>query len=283
MAPVGPRKPTNDAEAIREAVSRPTMRFVPMKSAARRAALPDHEAREFPVRRRTRIVDAIQARLSEFGIVLAKGIHDIDRLLAAVEEAPEGTRPAPGSLADQPRDTRDRVATVTARIEIPRREDPLARRLATVPGVTASALAAPTPDVEVFRTGRDYAAWPGLTPKAHSSGGKQRPGGISKAGDRHLRGLLYLGAMACIGARHGKEPREDWLGRVLGRKPVKGVAPTTRARTRGAADRRPLANPYGTRRLGPDQLRGELSGRAGLTRRPDRDRRSSEETVRRET
>jgi transposase len=216
-----------DAEAICEAVSRPTMRFVPVKSAERQAGLLDHKAREFLVRQRTQIVNAIRAHLAEFGIVIAKGTHNIDRLLATVEEAPEATRPALALLADQLRDTHDRIAAVTARIEAAQVEDPLARRLASVPGIgviTASALAATTPDVEVFRTGRDYAAWLGLTPKTHSSGGKERLGGISKAGNRYLRRLLYLGAMSRISAQRGKEPGSDWLSLMPGRKPVKLVA-----------------------------------------------------------
>jgi transposase len=195
-----------DAEAICEAVRRPTMRFVPVKTAERQAALLDHKTREFLVRQRTQVINAIRAHLAEFGIVVPKGIHNIDRLLAAAEEAPEAARPALAMLADQLRDTHDRIAAVTARVEFAQRDDPLARRLATVPGIgaiTASALAATTPDVEVFRSGRDYAAWLGLTPKAHSSGGKERLGGISKAGNRYLRRLLYLGAMARISARRG--------------------------------------------------------------------------------
>lgn len=216
-----------DAEAICEAVSRPTMRFVPVKSAERQAGLLDHKAREFLVRQRTQIVNAIRAHLAEFGIVIAKGIHNVDRLLATAEKAPEAARPALAILADQLRDTHERIATVTTRIEAAQSGDPLARRLATVPGIgaiTASALAATTPDVKTFRTGRDYAAWLGLTPKAHSSGGKERLGGISKAGNRYLRRLLYLGAMSRISARRGKEPGSDWLGRMLERKPIKLVA-----------------------------------------------------------
>jgi transposase len=216
-----------DAEAICEAVRRPTMRFVPVKSAERQAALLDHKTREFLVRRRTQLVNAIRAHLAEFGIVAAKGLHNVDRLLAAAEDTPEAARPAIAALADQLRDTGERIATVTARIEAAQSGDPRARRLTTVPGIgaiTASALAATTPSVEVFRTGRDYAAWLGLTPKARSSGGKERLGSISKAGNRYLRRLLYLGAMSQISARRGKEPGVGWLGRMLERKPVKLVA-----------------------------------------------------------
>ncbi len=135
MAPVGPRKPTNDAEAICETVQRPTMRFVPVKTAERQAALLDHKTREFLVRQRTQVINAIRAHLAEFGIVVPQGIHNIDRLLATTEEAPEAAWPGLTMLADQLRDTHDRIAAVTARIEAPQREDPLARRLASVPGI----------------------------------------------------------------------------------------------------------------------------------------------------
>ncbi len=216
-----------DAEAICEAVTRPTMRFVPIKSSDRQAALLDHKMREFLVRQQTQIVNAIRAHLAEFGIVIAKGIHNVDRLLAAAGDAPNAARPALDLLAAQLRDTRARIATVTGRIAAAQAEDALARRLAGIPGVgvlTASAVAAATPEVDAFRSGRDYAAWLGLTPKPHSTGGKERLGRISKAGDRYLRRLLYLGAMAQISARRGKRPGDDWLWRMLQRKPVKVVA-----------------------------------------------------------
>lgn len=216
-----------DAEAICEAVTRPTMRFVPVKSAERQAALLDHKTREFLVRQQTQIVNAIRAHLGEFGIVVAKGIHNVGRLLAAAEEAPQTARPALDLLSDQLRDTRTRIGEVTKRIEAVQAEDPLARRLATVPGIgvlTASAISATTPEVDAFRSGRDYAAWMGLTPKAHSTGGKERLGRISKAGNRYLRRLLYLGALAQISARRGRKPGTDWLWRMLERKPVKVVA-----------------------------------------------------------
>lgn len=216
-----------DAEAICEAVTRPTMRFVPIKSADRQAALLDHKARDFLVRQQTQTVNAIRAHLAEFGIVVAKGIHNVDRLIEATRDLPEAARPALDLLADQLRDLRGRIDTVTERIGVAQADDLLARRLATVPGIgviSSSALAATTPDVSAFRTARDYAAWLGLTPKPHSSGGKERLGRISKAGNRYLRRLLYLGAMARIAARRRREPCRDWLGQMLARKPVKVVA-----------------------------------------------------------
>lgn len=221
-----------DAEAICEAVTRPTMRFVPVKSADRQAALLDHKARDFLVRQRTQIVNAIRAHLGEFGIVVAKGIQNVDRLLEAAGDVPAAARPALDMLAGQLRDAQARIKEVTARIGEMQGEDALARRLATVPGVgtiSSSAFAATTPDVAAFRSARDYAAWLGLTPRAHSSGGKERLGRISKAGNRYLRRLLYLGAMAQISARRGHREgpagqAPDWLDRMLARKPVKVVA-----------------------------------------------------------
>lgn len=227
-----------DAEAICEAVTRPTMRFVPVKSAERQAALLDHKARDFLVRQRTQTVNAIRAHLSEFGIVVAKGIHNLDRLLEAANDVPVSARPALDLLAGQLRDLEERIEAATARITATQKADALARRLATIPGlgpIASSAFAATTPDVAAFRSARDYAAWLGLTPRAHSSGGKEKLGRISKAGNRYLRRLLYLGAMARISARRGRRivPADwapDWLDRMLARKPVKVVAVALAAR-----------------------------------------------------
>lgn len=221
-----------DAEAICEAVTRPTMRFVPVKSAQTQAALLDHKTRDFLVRQRTQIINAIRAHMGEFGIVVAKGIQNVERLIAAAAAVPEAARAALDMLAEQLIGTQDRIDAVTARIGEKQADDPLARRLATVPGVgtiSSSAFAATTPDVSAFRSGRDYAAWLGLTPKAHSSGGKERLGRISKAGNRYLRRLLYLGAMARVSSRRGRgqgppDAAPDWLDRMLERKPVKLVA-----------------------------------------------------------
>jgi transposase len=130
-------------------------------------------------------------------------------------------------LADQLRETQEKIDDLTARIEAAQKADSLARRLATIPGigaVTASAIAATTPEVDNFRSARDYAAWLGLTPQPHSSGSKERLGRISKAGNRYLRRLLYLGAMAQISARRCRRPGDDWLWRMLQKKPVKVVA-----------------------------------------------------------
>jgi transposase len=203
------------------------MRFVPVKSAERQAALLDHKTRDFLVRQRTQLVNTIRAHLSEFGIVVAKGIHNVERLLAVANELPPAAQAAVDMLASQLRETQEKIGDLTDRIEAAQKTDPLARRLATTPGVgtlTASAIAATTPQVDNFRSARDYAAWLGLTPQPHSSGGKERLGRISKAGNRYLRRLLYLGAMAQISARRSGRPGNDWLWRMLEKKPVKVVA-----------------------------------------------------------
>jgi len=203
------------------------MRFVPVKSAERQAALLDHKTRDFLVRQRTQLVNTIRAHLSEFGLVIAKGIHNVDRLLEAATGLPAAARSAVDMLAGQLRETQEKIDELSCRIETRQKTDPLARRLATIPGVgpvTASAIAATTPEIDNFRSARDYAAWLGLTPQPHSAGGKERLGRISKAGNRYLRRLLYLGAMAQISARRCGRPGDDWLWRMLERKPVKVVA-----------------------------------------------------------
>ena len=183
-------------------------------------------------------MNAIRAHLSEFGIVVAKGIHNLDRLFEVAGDVPEAAGPALDLLAGQLRDLEERIGIATARITATQKTHPLARRLATIPGlgpIASSAFAATTPDVAIFRSARDYAAWLRLTPRAHSSGGKERLGRISKAGNRYPRRLLYLGAMARISARRGRpasshDAAPDWLDRMLARKPVKIVAVALAAR-----------------------------------------------------
>ena len=156
-----------------------------------------------------------------------------NRLLEAARDVPEAARPALGSFAGQLRDLEERIEAATARIAAAQKADPLARRLATIPGlgpIASSAFAATTPDVAAFRSARDYAAWLGLMPRAYSSGGKARLGRISRAGYRYLRRLLCLGAMARISARRGRRTTKaenaapNWVDRMLACKPVKVVA-----------------------------------------------------------
>jgi transposase len=236
-----------DAEAICEAVSRPSMRFVPVKSADRQALLMTHvapkvrlwrNAREFLVHQQTQTVNAIRAHLGEFGIVVAKGIHNADRLIAACDRAdlPVPARKALNLLADQLVDTQRKIEDLTADIHADAKASDAAQRLQTIPGIgpiTASALVAALPDVSDFRSGRDLSAscrrhafgvTIGLTPKPHSTGGKERLGRISKMGNKYLRRLLYLGAIAQVSARRRAEPGEDWLWKIIERKKPKQAA-----------------------------------------------------------
>ena len=218
-----------DAEAICTAVIQPTMRFVPIKTEAQQAVLMQHRARDFLVRQLTQLANAIRAHLGEFGLVVPKGVHNMGRLIAAAEAAdlPAKARIPLDLLAGQFRDTRERIDTVTAQIREAAEADATMCRLQTMPGIgpiTASVLVATLPDVSAFRTSRDLSAWLGLTPKPHSSGGKERLGSISKMGNRYIRRLLYLGAMGVISARRKAEPGDDWLGRLIMTKPLKVAA-----------------------------------------------------------
>ncbi len=204
-----------DAEAICEAVTRPSMRFVPVKSEETQALLMTHKAREFLVRQLTQVTNAIRAHLGEFGIVAPKGVHNVGRLLEAGERAdlPAAARAPLRLLADQFFETRKRIDALTKDIRREAEANVAAKRLQTIPGIgpiTATALAATLPDVTGFRTSRDLSAWLGLTPKPHSSGGKEKLGRISKMGNRYLRRLLYLGAMWVISARRRGPPGDDW-------------------------------------------------------------------------
>lgn len=218
-----------DAEAICEAVIRPNMRFVPLKTEKQQAVLMQHRARDFLVRQLTQLANAIRAHLGEFGIVVPKGVHNMGRLIAEAETAdlpPEARMPL-DLLAGQFRDTKQRIDVMTAQIKADAEVDETARRLQTMPGIgpiTASVLAATLPNVSSFRSARDLPAWLGLTPKPHSSGGKERLGSISKMGNRYIRRLLSLGAMGVISARRLSEPSTDWLGRLVATKPLKVAA-----------------------------------------------------------
>ena len=226
------RRQKTDAAAICEAVTRPSMRFVPVKSEAHQAVLLQHRTRDLLARQMTQIVNAIRAHLAEFGVVAPLGVQHVDRLLeTAAQSVPDHAMEAIKVRAGQFTETRARVDEITQRIEQAQKEDATARRLTPIPGVgaiTASAITATTPDVTQFRTARDDAAWMGLTPRQHSSGGRERIGGISKMGDRYLRKLLYLGALARIRLRRqrgeGEGEGDDWIWRLLERKPAKVAA-----------------------------------------------------------
>jgi len=219
-----------DAEAICEAVSRPRMRFVPVKSAEQQATLMLHTTRELLVKQRTMSVNALRSHLSEFGIIVAKGIGRVDELLELSEKdmtLPNAARAAVKVLAQTLEqvdksldDLEDEIANAHARSE-------MSRLLVEVPGIgklIATAIVASMPDPSVFKSGRDFSAWLGLTPRQNSSGGKQTLGAITKKGNRYIRKLLVLAATSLlnvVGKRTGA--LRDWIVALLAKKPARLV------------------------------------------------------------
>jgi transposase len=195
-----------DAEAICEAVKRPTMRFVPVKTTEQQSALMIHRARDLLVRQRTMLVNALRGHLAEFGLIGAQGLHKVAALVAIIrtstdERIPKGARQVLTVIADQIDEVGAKISALEAQILAWHKSNPVSRRLATIPGIgpiIATAIAATVPDPSVFRNGREFAAWLGLVPRQNSTGGKSRLGGISKRGDSYLRRLLVNGAHAVL-------------------------------------------------------------------------------------
>ena len=217
-----------DAEAICEAVSRPTMRFVAVKSVEQQAMLSVHTTRALLVKQRTMVANALRAQLSELGIVAAQGHEGLYKLMAKLEapseEIPEMMRGALLMLVEQwhALDAKERV--LEKQIVKAVRRDQEARRLIEVPSVgpiIASVTLAKVSDARVFRSGRDFAAWVGLTGRDHGTGGKHRPGRISKQGDRMLRTLLINGASAYLRQQKRRGISDPWLRELLARRPYK--------------------------------------------------------------
>lgn len=221
-----------DAEAICEAMSRPTMRFVAVKTAEQQAALMLAGLRERLTRNLTQLANAIRGYAAEFGIVAAKGRAKIEPLLRRLEADETVPALARALFAEQAREYRQltaRLEAVDAELMAWHRANETSRRLAQIPGVgpvIASLLTMKTPDPTAFRSGRQFAAWIGLTPKDHSTAGKTRLGVITRAGDETLRSLLVVGATAVIWqARRGKgRSASPWLLALLKRKPPKLAA-----------------------------------------------------------
>lgn len=221
------------AAAISEAVLRPSMRFVAVKSPEQQAALMLHRSRNLLVGQRTQLVNMIRAPLAEFGIVVAKGVRHalkiVDRILAgeAVQVPPLAMTPLV-SLAELVRRIQEQIIGLEGELMLWFRGNELARRLATIPGIgylTATALAATVTDPQQFSSGRQFAAWLGITPLQNASGGKERLGRISKMGDRYLRRLLFVGMTSRVGAAsRNPQSADPWLAAMLARKPKKLVA-----------------------------------------------------------
>lgn len=221
-----------DAEAICEAVTRPTMRFVPVKSPDQQSIMVLHKTRQMVMRQRTKLANTIRAHMAEVGIVAPIGRKGLERLLEIIGQdedgrLPEASRSCLRMLADQFSMVRAHILELDRAIVADVRRNERAKRLMAIPGVgplLASAMVAAVPDPAVFRSGRTLAAWIGLVPRQNSSGGKERLGGITKQGNRYLRQLLFVGAMAVIryAERHGTG--RPWLVRLMARRQTKVAA-----------------------------------------------------------
>lgn len=217
-----------DAEAICEAAVRPTMRFVSVKSEETQGAAMVFRVRELLIRQRTQTINALRGHLNEFGQIVPQGVANASKLVALVEcsecELPMEAIATFQALIATLGHFETEIAKLDAEITRRAKEDELARRLMTVPGIgplIATAIATLAPPPENFRRARDFAAWLGLVPRQHSTGGKQRLGATTKMGERSLRRLLIIGANSVIIKRHTHQEAQPgtWLGNLLLRKP----------------------------------------------------------------
>ena len=221
-----------DAEAICEALMRPTMRFAAVKSAEQQSVLMLHRARDLLVRQRTMLINALRGHCGEFGMVVAQGASKVTILIEMIEDRddarlPALAREALGSLVEQLRMAQTQILDLEKQLKAWHRTNEASRRLEAIPGVgviTATALVATIGDASQFHSGRQLAAWLGLVPRQYSSGGKARLGRISKRGDGYLRRLLVHGARADLRwSRHRKERRSVWQDSLLARRPTNVV------------------------------------------------------------
>jgi transposase len=222
----------NDAAAICEAVTRPSMRFVPIKSEQQQSGLMLHRSRQLLVRQRTMLSNAIRGHMAELGIISAKGRNGTAELLEVIANADDDRIPAVArlsldALARQYANSTAEIIAIEKHIHAWHRSCEESRRLEGVPGIgpiVATALVAEVGDWKAFSSGRNLAAWIGLVPKQHSTGGKNRLGGISKQGNRYLRWLLVTGAMAVIRYARQHGTKRLWLARIMERRPIRVAA-----------------------------------------------------------
>jgi transposase len=222
-----------DAAAICEAVTRPSMRFVPVKTADQQATLTVHRVRALLIGQRTQLINALRAHLAELGIVADEGRDGLAKLIAIISEEstlhslPTAILQPLRVIVGQIASLQQQIGALDRCIQSQHRASEVSRRLESVPGIGmigATALAGTITDPGAFRSGRDLAAWIGLVPRQNSSGGKERLGGISKQGDRYLRRLLVAGAMAVVQHARRHPEKHPWINRLLARKPAKVVA-----------------------------------------------------------
>jgi transposase len=223
-----------DAEAICEAVRRPTMRFVRIKSAEQQGQLMQHRMRDLLLRQRTQTINALRAHLAELGMTAAQGREGLKDLLAIVADERDKRLPISARislvvLAAQLQALQTFIRSIEKRIMAQHRASQESKRLATIPGigvVGATAIAATITDPKMFRSGRDFAAWIGLVPREDSTGGKRKLGPISKQGDRYSRRILVVGAHSVLRRAKQSPEKYPWLTGLLARRPFKVVAIT---------------------------------------------------------
>jgi len=221
-----------DAEAICEAVMRPTMRFVETKTPEQQSVLMLHRIRLMLVGQRTMLSNTIRAHMAEFGIVAPIGRRGLDQLLAVLsnlddERVPALARDCLVAVAEQLMLVKSKILDMDRRIAACHRSSDMSRRLAEIPGIgplLATALVATVPEPRAFASARNFAAWIGLVPKQNSSGGKERLGGITKQGNRYLRSMLTVGALAVIRYAERYGTKRPWIIKLLARRPTKVAA-----------------------------------------------------------
>jgi len=220
-----------DVAAICEAMSRPEMRFVPIKSADQQAVLMLHKTRDLLVKQRTMSVNALRGHLQEFGLIAAKGIHRVKELVAlalADESLPEEAKQAAILLAAHGDELDEKIDALERKIARASAKNPTSRLLDEVPAIgplIASAMTASFPDPSAFKSGSDFSASLGLTPSQHSSGGKEKLGGITKKGNRYLRKMLVVGCTSVLRVAHKyKGALADWIAAMKAKKSERVVA-----------------------------------------------------------
>ena len=221
-----------DAEGICEAVGRPTMRFVGVKSAEQQGRLMQHRTRDLLMRQRTQAINALRAHMAELGIVAAQGREGLKELLAIIaderdERLPIDARASLIVLAAQLQALHTMIGSIEKRLIVQHRANEASKRLQSIHGIGiigASAIAATVTDPGAFRSGRDFAAWIGLVPREASTGGKQKLGPISTQGDRYLRRILVVGAHSVLRRAKQNPEKYPWLTQLLARRPFKVVA-----------------------------------------------------------
>ena len=228
-----------DAAAICAALARPDMSFVPIKSIEQQAARALEGSRELLVKQQTQLINSVRGRLAEFGVVAAQGRRGFATLTAQIKDGdsqiPQAALPALRPLVAQVESLATAIAELEAKIVEAAKADTVMRLLTTIPGIgaiTAHAIVAAAGTGEQFASARNFAAWIGLTPRQHSSGGKQRSGGISRQGDRRLRTLLTLGASTLMrSARTRSDRATAWQRAILARRPTKVAVVAQAAKT----------------------------------------------------